>query len=155
MSKQEKVLQDKEREEYLRQKGVDPGDFPYAGNSLENRLGITISPTDSDGTIHAEMPVDSRTCQPFGFLSGGASLALAETLAGYGSFDLCAPGEVPCGLQVSGSHMAPVPVGERVCASGVLLHRGRTTHVWDISIRLPDGTLISSVRVTNAIVRHK
>ena len=47
----------------------------YLGNSMENHLGIVFLPTDEDGTTHAEMPVDHRTCQPYGTLHGGASLS--------------------------------------------------------------------------------
>ena len=94
----------------------------YLGNSMENHLGIVFLPTDEDGTTHAEMPVDHRTCQPYGTLHGGASLALAESLAGYGSWAYCAPNEVPFGMQVSGNHISPVRVGNKVLASGRLVH---------------------------------
>jgi len=39
----------------------------------------------ANGFVKARMPVDKRTFQPDGILHGGASLALAETVAGLGS----------------------------------------------------------------------
>ena len=127
----------------------------YLGNSMENHLGIVFLPTDEDGTTHAEMPVDHRTCQPYGTLHGGASLALAESLAGYGSWAYCAPNEIPMGMQVSGNHISPVKMGGKVHASGKLVHKGSTTHIWDITLTSETGRLVASIRVVNYIVRKK
>ena len=127
----------------------------YLGNSMETLLGIVFLPTDEDGTTHAEMPVDNRTCQPYGTLHGGASLALAESLAGYGSWAYCEPHEIPVGMQVSGNHITPVKVGNKVHASGKLVHRGSTTHIWDITIATMTGKLVSSIRVVNYKIRKK
>ncbi len=127
----------------------------YLGNSMENHLGIVFLPTDEDGTTHAEMPVDHRTCQPYGTLHGGASLTLAESLAGYSSWAHCAPNEIPMGMQVSGNHISPVRVGSKVHASGRLVNKGKKTQLWDVTITTPEGKLVSSVRVVNYIIRKK
>ena len=127
----------------------------YLGNSMENHLGIVFLPTDEDGTTHAEMPVDNRTCQPYGTLHGGASLALAESLAGYSSWAYCPPNEIPVGMQVTGNHISPVKVGNKVHAIGKLVHKGSTTHIWDITIQTMTGKLVASVRVVNYIIRKK
>lgn len=126
-----------------------PEDSRKDGSMIEH-LGITFVPT-SDGTVQAEMPVDHRTSQPFGMLSGGASLALAEMLAGYGSQQLCEEGKYPCGIQVSGNHLSGVPIGGKVIATGRLIHQGRSSHVWDVDITTPEGRLVSTVRVVNFI----
>lgn len=63
----------------------------------------------------ARMKVDERNRQPFGFLSGGASLALAENLAGVASSALC-PGSACVGIEVSGSHVKAVAEGDTVTA---------------------------------------
>lgn len=129
--------------------------LPHLGNSLEDHLGIVFLPTDEDGTTYAEMPVDHRTCQPYGTLHGGASLALAESLAGHGSLEICEPNEVAFGMQVSGNHIAPVKVGNKVLASGKLMHKGGQTHIWDVTITTPEGRLVASIRVVNYIKRRK
>ena len=49
---------------------------PDYSNSMAEHLGIRFLPSTEDA-VHAEMPVDHRTSQPFGMLNGGASLALA------------------------------------------------------------------------------
>lgn len=52
---------------------------------LSNTLGMEFFSTPEPDTVMAKMKVDEKNQQPFGFLSGGASLALAENLAGVGS----------------------------------------------------------------------
>jgi len=101
----------------------------------------------------AKMKVDERNRQPFGFLSGGATLALAENVAGVGSSALC-PDCACVGVEVSGSHMKAVSEGDTVTAFARLLHRGRKLHVWQVDICDTSGEMISSVRVTNCIIRH-
>ncbi len=119
-------------------------------NSMADHLGIVFLPDDGE-TVRAEMPVDHRTSQPDGMLNGGASLALAEIVAGHGSSQRCCLGEYACGMQVSGNHLAAVPVGGKVVAYGKLLHQGASTHVWNVNITTPEGTLVSTVRVVNFI----
>ena len=102
----------------------------------------------------ARMHVDERNRQPFGFLSGGASLALAENVAGVGSSALC-PGCACVGVEVSGSHVQAVSEGDTVTAYARLRHRGNTLHVWQVDIRNSAGDLISTVRVTNYVIRQK
>jgi uncharacterized protein (TIGR00369 family) len=110
--------------------------------------------TPEDDTCMARMRVDERNRQPFGFLSGGASLALAENVAGVGSSSLC-PGCACVGIEVSGSHVKAVAEGDTVTAHARLLHGGRTLHVWNVDIRDSSDELISSVRVTNYIIRQQ
>ena len=109
--------------------------------------------TPEDDTCVARMKVDERNRQPFGFLSGGASLALAENVAGVGSTSLC-PGCACVGIEVSGSHVKAVSEGDCVTAYARLQHRGNTLHVWQVDIRNSADELISTVRVTNYIIKH-
>jgi uncharacterized protein (TIGR00369 family) len=122
--------------------------------NLSTALGMEFISTPEDDTCMARMHVDERNRQPFGFLSGGASLALAENVAGVGSSALC-PGCACVGIEVSGSHVKAVSEGDTVTASAHLLNRGKTLHVWQVDIRDTAGELISSVRVTNYIISHK
>ena len=101
------------------------------------------------------MPVDARTCQPFGILNGGASLALAEIVAGHGSVPLCSPDQMPCGIQVSANHVRMVRTGSYVEATGRLIHRGRTSHIWNVDITDPEGRLVSTARIVNQIVKKR
>jgi len=123
-------------------------------SNLSTALGMEFLSTPEDDTCMARMHVDERNRQPFGFLSGGASLALAENVAGVGSSALC-PGDACVGIEVSGSHVQAVSEGDTVTAFARLLHRGSTLHVWQVDIRNTAGELISSVRVTNYVIKNK
>lgn len=122
--------------------------------NLSTALGMEFISTAENDTCMARMKVDERNRQPFGFLSGGASLALAENVAGVGSSALC-PGCACVGIEVSGSHVKAVVEGDVVTAYARLLHQGSTLHVWNVDIKDTAGDLISNVRVTNYIVRQK
>lgn len=120
-------------------------------DGLSQTLGMEFISTPDPDTCKARMKVDHRNRQPFGFLSGGASLALAENLAGVGSLALC-PGKISVGINVSGSHVKAVLEGDVVEATARLLHKGKTLHTWQIDIENSEGELISSVTVTNYIM---
>lgn len=121
---------------------------------LSNTLGMEFFSTDDPDTCMAKMKVNERNRQPFGFLSGGASLALAENLTGVGSLAL-SPGRISVGINVSGSHVKAVLEGDTVTATARLLHKGRSLHQWHVEICNNAGELISSVSVTNYVISPK
>ena len=120
-------------------------------DGLSNTLGMEFISTPAPDTCQARMKVDERNRQIFGFLSGGASLALAENLAGVGSLALC-PNNICVGINVSGSHVKAVLDGDTVTATAHILHKGKTLHQWHVDIRNGAGDLISSVEVTNFVM---
>lgn len=122
--------------------------------NLSTALGMHFISTPDDDICMATMKVDERNRQPFGFLSGGASLALAENVAGVGSTALC-PGKICVGVSVSGDHVKAVEEGDTVTALGHLVSKGRKLHVWDVQISNSAGELISTVHVTNYIITPK
>ncbi|WP_288287395.1 PaaI family thioesterase [uncultured Prevotella sp.] len=122
--------------------------------NLSTALGMEFISTPEGDTCMARMKVDERNRQPFGFLSGGASLALAENVAGVGSSALC-PGCACVGIEVSGSHVKAVAEGDTVTAYARLLHQGTTLHVWNVDIKDTADDLISNVRVTNYVMKQK
>lgn len=126
-------------------------------DGLSNTLGMKFISTPEDNTLQAEMRVNDANKQVFGFLSGGATLALAENVAGVGSMALC-PGKICVGIHVDGHHVRSVLSGDSVTAHALLKHKGRTLHVWSVDIQNSKGELISTVNVTNYILtpaRHE
>ncbi|HDO26919.1 MAG TPA: PaaI family thioesterase [Bacteroidetes bacterium] len=106
-----------------------------------------------DGYFKARMPVNERTKQPAGILHGGATLALAETIAGLGSAIIVDLNQYEVrGSQVSANHVGTAHSGW-VYAEARLIHRGRNTHVWNIDIKDEDGRMVSTCRITNFIIR--
>lgn len=120
-------------------------------DGLSRTLGMEFISTPEPDTLEARMVVNERNKQPFGFLAGGASLALAENLAGVGSMASC-PGKMALGINVSGNHVKAMPYGGTVTAYGKLVHKGHTLHVWHIDIKNEEGDLISTVQVTNYVI---
>ena len=122
--------------------------------NLSTALGMEFISTPEPDTCMARMKVDERNRQPCGFLSGGASLALAENLAGVGSLTLC-PGKISVGINVSGSHLIAVEEGDTVTATARIMHKGRTLHQWLVEIRNAAGELVCSVQVTNYVLNAR
>ena len=121
-------------------------------DSLISNLGIRIESV-GEGELTASMPVSAKTIRPGGILHGGASLALAETLAGLGSILIIDSSTYDArGIQVSANHVSGVKEGV-VTATAKIIHQGKQTHVWNVDITNNDGKLISTVRVTNMIVK--
>ncbi|HZG60039.1 MAG TPA: hotdog fold thioesterase [Anoxybacillus sp.] len=123
-------------------------------NTLLEALGIELIEI-SAGKVVATMPVDERTRQPFGVLHGGASVALAETVASIGAYELVdKEKEIVVGLEINANHIRSVRDG-KVVATGTVLHRGRTTMVWDIKIVDEEGRLVSVSRCTIAVLQKE
>lgn len=122
--------------------------------TLIGALGIEITEIGK-GKIIATMPVDERTRQPMGFLHGGASVALAETVASMGAYELVdKETEAVVGLEINANHIKGKRDGV-VTAVGTILHQGRTTMVWNIKIVDETDQLICISRCTIAIVKLK
>ncbi|MHB8076241.1 hotdog fold thioesterase [Desulfosporosinus fructosivorans] len=119
--------------------------------TLMEALGIEIVELDPEKVV-ATMPVNEATRQPFGLLHGGASVALAETVASVGTYNLIDPvRQFTVGLEINANHIR----GKRdgiVTAVGTPLHKGRTTMVWDIKLTDETGKLICVSRCTIAII---
>jgi 1,4-dihydroxy-2-naphthoyl-CoA hydrolase len=123
-------------------------------NTLLGSLGIEVTELQK-GKVVATMPVDDRTRQPFGLLHGGASVALAETVASVGAFELVdKENEVVVGLEINANHIRAKRDGV-VTAVGTVLHQGKTTMVWDIKITDEDDNLVCISRCTIAVIKRK
>ena len=125
-----------------------------ARHALMGNLGIQYTYADED-RVEATMPVDHRTRQPFGILHGGATLALGETVAGLGSMILCQPDEIVVGMQVSGNHISSAHEGDTVRAVATIVHKGRSSHVWNVDVFTSTNKLVSSIRVVNSVMKKK
>lgn len=125
-----------------------------SGSTLMGNLGIQYTFASAE-RVEATMPVDHRTRQPFGILHGGATLALAETVAGLGSMIACQPDEFVVGMQVSGNHVSSAYEGDTVRAVCTPVHLGRSSHVWNVDIFTSTDKLVSSVRVVNSVMKKK
>jgi 1,4-dihydroxy-2-naphthoyl-CoA hydrolase len=123
-------------------------------DTLLEALGIEITHLE-EGKVVATMPVDERTRQPMGLLHGGASVALAETVASVGAYELVDKEvEAVAGLEINANHVRPKTEGV-VTAIATVLHQGKSTQVWDIKITDEQDRLICVSRCTMAVIKVK
>ena len=139
----------------LTQKECDFLHSRMKGTMIE-ALGMKFIPTDYEYAV-AEMSISPATRQYLGILHGGASLALAETIAGVGSLHIINYDEAyaVCGTEVSGSHVAMSATEGVVYGKAKLIHAGKSTHVWNVDIVGEDDKVISAERVTNRSIKLK
>ncbi len=123
-------------------------------NTIHEALGIRFTRLGDD-FLQATMPVDGRTHQPAGFLHGGASVVLAESLGSIASM-MVAGGEASqgFGIEVNASHIKAVKTGI-VTGTARAIHLGARIHRWEIKLTDESGDLVSLCRLTVYIQRPK
>jgi len=102
--------------------------------------------------VVAEMPVRPDLCTTGGILHGGAIMAFADTLGAVGTVLNLAAGKGTTTTDSSTKFIAPARVGTTVVAECIALHRGRTTMVWQTSIRNAAGKLCAVVTQTQLVL---
>jgi uncharacterized protein (TIGR00369 family) len=107
----------------------------------------------TENSITARMPVNSRVHQPDGVLHGGASVALAESVGSAGAFIFLQDENVSIrGIEIGANHVKSIRDGF-VYAHASILHKGRTTQLWQIRIENEAKELISLVKLTTITLR--
>lgn len=125
-----------------------------SGRGLADTLGIRFVELSPERVV-ATMPVEPRTHQPFGLLHGGASVALAETVASVGAWlNIDRERDAAVGLEINANHVRGKRDGT-VTATATPFHRGRATHVWDVRIVDEAGRPVCVSRCTIAVVPQR
>lgn len=119
-------------------------------NTLGETLGIEITEV-GENYVEGKMPVDHRTQQPFGLLHGGASVALAETLASVAGFLSLSEGKNLVGVEINANHLRAVRSGF-VTGRATPMRLGRSLQIWEIKIVDDKGRLVCVSRMTGAVV---
>lgn len=131
-------------------------DLENANLTLKNTLAETLDIQFIEcrkGFLKATMPVDRRTHQPYGLLHGGASVALAETVASMGGWMLVADQEMAVvGQEINANHLRSIRSG-RVTAVGEPLHQGKRSQVWQVKIYDEQERMVCISRCTLAVVK--
>ena len=119
--------------------------------TLLTTLGIEIVEASRERVV-GRMPVGPKVHQPFGLLHGGASVALAETVASTaGLMQVDRAKETVVGLEINANHLRGKRDGT-LTAIATPLHVGRKTHVFDVRITDEQGKLVCVSRCTLAVV---
>ena len=116
-------------------------------NTLMETLQIEFVDFTED-SITAKMPVNERVHQPDGVLHGGASVALAESVGSAAAFIFLGSEKAQVrGIEISANHLRSIREGY-VYAKASIIHKGRTTQLWQIRITDHQNQLISLVKLT-------
>ena len=123
-------------------------------NTMVEHLGIKVTELGEDYIV-GTMPVDNRTKQPFGILHGGASVALAETLASYGGYLTVDPEKYHVvGVEINANHLKMAKEGN-VTGKCTPIKRGRSTQVWQTEIKNDNEELVCISRITLMVLEKK
>lgn len=129
--------------------------FSIDKKNMGDVLGIEYIKINRE-EMRAKMPVNENTVQPFGILHGGASVALAETLASIGAYlNLTDESKMAVGLEINANHIKSVRMGNSVTGISKPVHRGAQTQVWETRIETEDGKLVCISRCTLAVINKK
>ena len=103
----------------------------------------------------ARMPVSPKVHQPDGVLHGGASVALAESVGSAASYVFLDGNNFYIrGIEIAANHVKSTRDGF-VYAKASILHKGRTTQLWEIRITDGEGQLISNCKLTTIALPKK
>jgi len=117
-------------------------------------LGVRLSELALDRVL-AAMPVRAELCTSGGVLHGGAYMAFADTLGAVGTVLNLGPGKRTTTTDSSTKFIAAARLGTTVTGESVALHRGRTTMVWQTSIRSAEGRLCAVVTQTQLVIEAR
>ena len=118
---------------------------------LPGSMGVTLLELSAERVV-AEMYVRENLCTTGGVLHGGASMAFADTLGALGTMLNLPPGATTTTTDSSTKFIAPARAGSKVTGESLALHRGRTTMVWQTSVRTDDGRLCALVTQTQLVL---
>ncbi len=123
-------------------------------NTLMETLKIEYIDVGEDFLI-AKMPVNTRVHQPDGVLHGGATVALAESVGSTASYIFLDGQKVFVrGIEIAANHVKSIKEGD-VFAKAVIIHKGRTTQLWEIKVTDVEGNLISLCKLTTISLPRK
>jgi len=123
-------------------------------NTLMETLDIEYVDFGADFLI-AKMPVTPKVHQPNGILHGGATVALAESVGSAASHIFTDVDNFEIrGIEIAANHVRAVKEGF-VFAKATILHKGRTTQLWQIKITDEQDRLISLCKLTTIALKKK
>ena len=123
-------------------------------NTMATAIGLELTDIGND-YVCGKIPVDSRTIQPFGFLHGGASVALAETIGSLaGQMQVDPEKEIVLGIEINANHIKSVKEGW-VYGKASPIKIGKNIQVWEIQITDVEKKMVCISRLTLAVLKKR
>ncbi len=129
---------------------MDPIEL-LASLGLPRFLGMTVTSAEPERVV-AELVVSEEHCTIGHTIHGGAIMALADTLGAIGTVLNLREGQSTTTLESKTNFFAGAPVGSRLLAESVPLHRGRRTQVWETRLTGENGRLVAKVTQTQMVL---
>jgi 1,4-dihydroxy-2-naphthoyl-CoA hydrolase len=114
-------------------------------------MGVEIADVTPERVV-ASVAVRPDLCTTGGVCHGGAVMAFADTVGAVGTVANLPAGARTTTIESKTNFMGAARVGTRIHAESVPLHRGRTTQVWQTTIRSEDGKLVAVVTQTQMVL---
>ena len=114
-------------------------------------MGVQLTEATPERVV-ATMLVRPELCTAGGILHGGAHMAFADTLGAVGTILNLPQGKRTTTTDSSTKFIGGARADTTVTGESVALHRGRTTMVWQTSIRNAEGKLCSVVTQTQLVL---
>jgi 1,4-dihydroxy-2-naphthoyl-CoA hydrolase len=122
-----------------------------AAMPLAQMLGITLTTVEPDRVV-AVLTVRDDHCTLGHTIHGGAIMAFADTVGAIGTVLNLREGQSTTTVESKTNFFAGAPVGTRIIAESVPLHRGRRTQVWETRLSNDEGRLLAKVTQTQLVL---
>lgn len=122
-----------------------------ASLGLPRFLGMNVTSAEPE-RVTAELVVTEEHCTVGHTIHGGAMMAFADTLGALGTVLNLREGQSTTTLESKTNFFTGAPVGSRVLAECVPLHRGRRTQVWETRLTNETGRLLAKVTQTQLVL---
>jgi 1,4-dihydroxy-2-naphthoyl-CoA hydrolase len=114
-------------------------------------MGVEIQEAGPDKIV-ATMLVRPELCTAGGVCHGGAYMAFADTLGALGTVVNLPPNTRTTTIESKTNFMGAAPVNTRVTGESVPIHRGKSTQVWQTTVRSEAGKLCAIVTQTQMVL---
>jgi uncharacterized protein (TIGR00369 family) len=133
---------------------VTLADLNAAGAAyLPGHLGVEVE-TFEAGRVTSRLAVGPHHLAPNGYLHAAAIIALADTSCGYGSILSLPEGATGfTTIELKTNFLRTALEGTITCEA-TLVHGGRTTQIWDATVKAPDGRPMALFRCTQLLLRQ-
>jgi uncharacterized protein (TIGR00369 family) len=118
---------------------------------LPDLMGIEFTDV-TPGKVVATLAVRKDLCTLGDNLHGGAIMAFADTLGAVAAILNMPQGARTTTIESKTNFIAGAPLGSRVVAESVPLHKGRTTVVCQTTVRSEAGKLLALVTQTQLVI---
>jgi 1,4-dihydroxy-2-naphthoyl-CoA hydrolase len=114
-------------------------------------MGMKLAEVNPDRIV-ATLKVRPDLCTAGGILHGGALMAFADTLGAVGTFVNLGQGQRTTTIESSTKFIGAAPVGSIVTGECIAFHRGKTTMVWQTTVKSEEGKLCGVVTQTQLVI---